>query len=222
MGIQAGQLLYTKPEYDDTNATVYVGPRFVRGRWDFSVLATGFARRYGGDPYNGAVGGRLEATYYPSGKTAISTSLAVQRVRYALDTGRNGGAYSLSSSVIHTLDAVSGFVVKGGISRQGAVDPALANTAYYAAVGYFRDLPGGFTIYAEPSLSLARYDALFEAFGVTRSDTGYTGTLTLLNRHIVLSRFTPKLSYSYTHQNSNISLYQYRRSRVEIGLTTTF
>jgi outer membrane protein len=222
MGIQAGQLLYTKPEYDDTNATVYVGPRFVRGRWDFSVLATGFVRRYGGDPYNGAVGGRLEATYYPSGKTAISASFAAQRARYAFDTGQNGGAYTFSTSVIHTLDAVSGFVVKGGVSRQSAIDPARANTAYYAAVGYFRDLPGGFTIYVEPSLALARYDGLFEAFGVTRSDTGYTDTLTLLNRHIVLSRFTPKISYSYTHQNSNIALYQYRRSRVEIGLTTTF
>jgi outer membrane protein len=222
MGIQAGQLLYTKPEYDDTNATVYVGPRFVRGRWDFSVLATGFVRRYGGDPYNGAVGTRLEATYYPSGKTAISMSFAAQRARYALETGQNGGTYTFSTSVIHTLDAVSGFVVKGGVYRQSAIDPALANTAYYGAVGYFRDLPGGFTIYVEPSIALARYDGLFEAFGVTRSDTGYTDTLTLLNRHIVLSRFTPKLSYSYTHQNSNIPLYQYRRSRVEIGLTTTF
>ena len=179
-------------------------------------------RRYGGDPYNGAVGGRIEATYYPSGKTAISGSLAAQRVRYALDTGRNGGSYALSGSVLHTLDAASGMVVKGGVARQTAAVDALANTSLYAAIGYFRDLPGGFTIYAEPSFSRSTYDAILPAFGVAREDDAFTGTLTLLNRHIVLGRFTPKISYSYTHQDSNVALYDYRRNRIEIGLTTAF
>jgi outer membrane protein len=222
IGLQGTQSLYTKGEFDDTTGTVYVGPRFVRGRWDVSVLGTGFARRFGGVPYNGAVGGRIEATYYPSGKTAISIGLAAQRVRYALDIGRNGGSYSLSSSVLHTLDAASGMVVKGGVSRQTALVPSLANTSLFAAIGYFRDLKGGFTIYAEPSYSRTRYDALLTAFGIVRADDAFTGTLTLLNRHIVLGRFTPKISYSYTRQDSDIPLYQYRRNRLEIGLTTSF
>jgi hypothetical protein len=222
IGLQGSQKLYTQSEFDDTTGVAYVGPRFVRGRWDISLLATGFVRRYGGDPYNGAVGGRIEATYYPSGKTAISGSLAAQRVRYTLDTGRNGGSYSASASVLHTLDAASGMVVKGGVSRQTALVAPLANTSLFAAIGYFRDLPGGFTIYAEPSFSRSTYDAVLPAFGVAREDDAVTGTLTLLNRHIVLGRFTPKISYSYTHQDSNVALYQYRRNRIEIGLTTAF
>jgi len=222
IGLQGSQNLYAKGEFDDTSGTAYIGPRFVRGRWDVSVLATGFVRRYGGVPYNGAVGGRIEGTYYPSGKTAISIGLSAQRARYALDIGRNGGNYSASASILHTLDAASGMVVKGGVSRQTALVPSLANTSLFLAAGYFRDLAGGFTIYVEPSYFRSRYDDILPAFGVKRADDGVTGTLTLLNRHIVLGRFTPKFSYSYTLQNSNIALYQYRRNRFEIGLTTSF
>jgi hypothetical protein len=81
--------------------------------------------------------------------------------------------------------------VKGGLSRQEARTPAYANWSGFVAAGYFRDLPKGFSIYVEPSFSLARYDEALLAFGRKRSDNSQSVLVTLLNRHLVLTRFTP-------------------------------
>lgn len=99
---------------------------------------------------------------------------------------------------------------------------AYSNWSGYAALGYYRDLPAGFSIYLEPSLAFARYDEALPAIGIRRSDRTLSGQVTLLNRHIVLSRFTPRLSYTFTKQDSNMALYRFTRSRIEIGLTTNF
>jgi hypothetical protein len=44
----------------------------------------------------------------------------------------------------------------------------------------------------------------------------------ILNRHIVYDGFTPRFSYVFTEQHSNIALYSYNRNQFQIGLTTLF
>ena len=80
----------------------------------------------------------------------------------------------------------------------------------------------GFSAYVEPSLSIARYDEALLGFERRRADTTRSLLITLLNRRLVLSRFTPRISYTYTQQSSSASLYAFTRNRVEIGLTTVF
>ena len=80
----------------------------------------------------------------------------------------------------------------------------------------------GFTVYVEPSFSLARYDEALIGFARRRSDRTTAVMLTVLNRHLVLTRFTPRISYTYTRQASSIPLYEFSRSRLEVGLTTAF
>ena len=80
----------------------------------------------------------------------------------------------------------------------------------------------GFSVYIEPSFSLARYDAALLGFGRTRSDNTRSVLITLLNRHLVLTRFTPRISYTFTRQTSSIPLYAFKRSRLEVGFTTVF
>jgi hypothetical protein len=44
----------------------------------------------------------------------------------------------------------------------------------------------------------------------------------LLNRRLEYHGFTPKFSYSFTDQHSNIALYRYTRNQFQIGLTSQF
>jgi outer membrane protein len=60
------------------------------------------------------------------------------------------------------------------------------------------------------------------AFGVARADHQWTMQLALLNRRIDIAGFTPRLTYAYTRNASNIALYSYDRNRLEVGLTRTF
>ena len=44
----------------------------------------------------------------------------------------------------------------------------------------------------------------------------------LLNRRFEYHGFTPRFSYVFSEQNSNIPLYSFTRSQFQIGLTSLF
>ena len=222
LGVSGQRREYSGSNFDDMTAAAYAGPRLVSGKWDLSLVGTAYKRWYGARPYNQATGGRLEATYYFTPRLGISGALAAQWVNYRRARERDGRLISLNAAAFHALTSSSAVTVKGGVSRQEARTPAYASWSGFVAAGYFRDLPKGFSIYVEPSFSLARYDKALLAFGRKRSDDSQSVLITVLNRHLVLTRFTPRISYTFTRQSSSIPLYAFKRSRVEIGLTTVF
>lgn len=213
---------YDGDMFDDMAISVQTGPRVVLRHWDLSLLATAMNRWYGGELYSQARGGRIEAIWHPGGRSVLSASLGLLDLDYTLVNGRDGLVANASLSAFRQLDATSALTARLGINRQDARETANANWSGLFAAGYQRELPGGFSVYLEPSIGLADYDGALVAFGQSRSDRIYGGTLALLNRHIVLDRFTPRISYSFTRTDSNIDLYDFNRHRIEIGLTTVF
>ena len=222
VGLSAQRKEYSGSDFDDMIVSAYAGPRFVTGKWDLSLLGTGYKRWFGSSPYNQAIGARLEATHYLSGRLSISGALSSQWVDYRHEKERNGRIHAVNAAAFYALTASSSGVVKAGLSRQTARTDAYSNWSAFAAIGYFRDLPLGFSAYVEPSFSIARYDEELFGFGRKRSDNTRSLLVTLLNRHLVLRRFTPRISYTYTRQSSSIPLYDFSRNRWEIGLTTAF
>jgi len=222
MGVSGQRREYSGSSFDDMTVAGYVGPRIVTPHWDVSVLANGFIRWFGAKRFLQSSGGRVEATYYPSPTLGLTAGFGVQWLDYAQSDERDGPLFSASLGLFHPLGSTSAISFKSGINRQDTKASAYSNWSGYAAVGYFRELPAGFSAYLEPSVGIARYDAALPAFGVARRDTSFSAQVALLNRHIVLWRFTPRLSYTHTRQNSNIPLYSFTRNRIEIGLTTNF
>ena len=213
---------YSGADFDDMTIAAYAGPRIVSGRWDLSLLGTAYKRWFGGEPYNQARGARLEATYYASPRLALSGAFSGQRVTHRREAARNGGLLSLNLGAYRPLTPASAVTLKFGASRQATKAKAYSNWSGFAAAGYLRELPAGFSVYVEPSVSFARYDAALFGFEAPRRDTAKSVLVTLLNRRLVLSRFTPRVSYSYTRQSSSIPLFEFERSRFELGLTTVF
>lgn len=213
---------YVGSTFDDMIIAGYMGPRLVTGKWDLSLLATGYRRWFGGLFNSHAEGLRLEASYYVDGQLGLSAAATAQRVRYTADCSRDGSIVSLGGGAYYAVTPTSALNLKAGVSRQRARDEAYSSWSAFVAPGYVRELPLGFTAYLEPSFSLAEYDAPLLAFGRRRSDRTYSILASLLNRRLVLGHFTPRVSYTYTRQNSSVPLYQFNRNRVEIGLTTVF
>ncbi|MEO8455962.1 MAG: surface lipoprotein assembly modifier [Sphingomicrobium sp.] len=222
LGISGQRREYSGSNFDDMTAAAYVGPRWVSGKWDLSLLGTAYKRWYGTRPNNQAAGGRLEATYYLTPRLGISSALAAQWVRFSRARERDGRLISFNATAFRAMTSSSAITLKVGVGRQQARITPYANWNGFVAAGYFRDLPKGFSVYVEPSLSLARYDAALLGFGKRRSDNSQSVLITLLNRHVVLGRFTPRISYTFTRQSSTIPLYAFSRSRLEIGFTTVF
>jgi hypothetical protein len=83
-------------------------------------------------------------------------------------------------------------------------------------------MAAAFSINLEPAAMSTRYDAPLAAFGVTRSDKSWAMNLDVLNRRIEYGGFTPRVSLVYAERSSAISLYDYRRLRIQFGLTRQF
>lgn len=222
LGLNGQRREYSGTQFDDMALAAYAGPRFVSRKWDVSVLGTGFQRWYGDDAYSRSAGARIDATHYPTPKLAVFGSLAAQWLDHQRIPEMSGPIYSASLGAYRPLNSSSALTFKIGLNRQDSRVDAYSNWSGYAAVGYYRDLPAGFSIYLEPSVAFARYDDRLPALDMRRSDKSVSGLVTLLNRHIVLSRFTPRIAYTFTRQDSNIPLYRFTRNRIEVGLTTNF
>lgn len=222
LGLQAQRREYSGSDFDDMILAGYAGPRIVTGKWDISVLGTAYRRWYGPDPYNRAWGARVESTIHVTPRLDLSQAFALQFVRYRQQPHRDGRLASASASAFYALTPGSAATLRAGIGREIAQDDGFSNWSGFLAAGYFRELPMGFSAYVEPSLSRARYDEALSAFGRKRRDSTKSISITLLNRFIVLDRFTPRVSYTFTKQDSSVPLYEFKRNRVELGLTTTF
>jgi tetratricopeptide (TPR) repeat protein len=222
LGVSGQRREYSGGHFDDMTLAAYAGPRLVLGKWDLSLLGTAYKRWYGAKPYNHAVGGRIEATYYLTPRLGLSGALGAQSVAYRSARERDGRLYSLNAATFYALTSSTAVNFKAGVSRDQARIAPYSSWSGFVAAGYYRDLPMGFSAYVEPSFSMARYDEALLGFGRKRSDNTESVLITLLNRHLVLTRFTPRLSYTFIRQSSTIPLYAFTRNRLEIGLTTVF
>jgi hypothetical protein len=202
LGLAAQRREYAGEEFDDMALAVHAGPRRVSPRWDVSLLASGFIRWFGGDPLVRAVGSRIEATHYPSPRLSLAGVLSAQAIDNARDDSRDGALYGLTLALQRPLDPTSAAGARVNVIRQVARASAHSNWNLELAANYTRELPGGFTMGLEAGIGAARFDDPLAVFGKTRADHSASARLSLLNRHVVLSRFTPH--------------------RVELGLTTVF
>lgn len=213
---------YAGTDFDDMTVALHAGPRFVLNRWDLSLLSTGFARHFGGHRLSEGLGARVEATHYRGAKSALSFGLAAQQVRYPRYRLQDGRAFSFTARAVRALNPASIVNAQAGVSRRTARSPDLTSWSGWAAAGYYRDLPAGFSIYAEPSFSYSRFDAADPFFARRRVDRVAQLQLAILNRRIVLSRFTPRVALTLARRRSTIDIYNFTQRRIEVGVTSVF
>jgi outer membrane protein len=213
---------YEGKEFDDTTVALYAGPRLMLDKWDLSATGTAFQRRFGGSRLNEGFGVKIDGTYYKDARTALSLSLAAQQIRYPRYPLQTGPAYSAWAGFIRALTPSSSLNARIGVSRKTARVPELASWSQSFSVGYYRDLAGGFSIYAEPGFTRSHYDAADPFFEARRKDNVSELRLAVLNRRIVMQGFTPRVSFTLTRRKSTIELFDYTQRRIELGFTSAF
>lgn len=222
MGARVQRREYRGHEFDDTTISVHAGPRLVLPGWDLSLLATGFRRQLGGQRFSEGFGARIEAMHYRGASTAISLGASAQQVRYANYPLQDGRAFSLWGGAVRALTPSSSVTARLGVSRKTARTPELASWSGWVAAGYYRDLPGGFSVYVEPSYATSRHDAADPFFGQRRKDRLLELQLALLNRTIVFERFTPRIALTFARRDSTLDIHDFSQRRLEVGVTSSF
>ena len=213
---------YRDADFNDMVLAVHAGPRLDLRGWDISLLATGFRRHFGGRRLTEGVGARIEGSYTLGARTQFSFGLTAHEVRYPDYPLQDGRSFSTWLGAVRALTPSSSLTARIGAGRKTARTPELASRSGWIAAGYYRDLPGGFSVYLEPSYSASRYDAADPFFTKRREDRLLELQLAVLHRRIVFTRFTPRVALTFTRRDSNIDLYDFGQRRLEVGLTSSF
>jgi outer membrane protein len=89
------------------------------------------------------------------------------------------------------------------------------------SIGLFQPLGHGFSLYVEPGIRNASYNARDPAFGNTRNDTIYT-TNASIGYDLGWHDAQVSLNYAWTFADSNQALYTYHRHQGTVQLTVPF
>jgi tetratricopeptide (TPR) repeat protein len=222
IGADAYRVEYSGGQFDDMTFSAYGGPQLLFSNWDISALAIGFKRWFANQDYVSGVGGKLVADYGITSDWVVGASAGGQSVNNQLIPEQSGPLWSTQAQVTYILSPSSLFQLQLGFNRQEAQIVPYPYSGVWFGGGYQQDLPWGFSAGFQPSYFITRYDAALAAFGKPRRDDAIMLAFTLLNRRFDYHGFTPRLSYVFTEQHSNIPLYSFSRNQFQIGLTSLF
>jgi tetratricopeptide (TPR) repeat protein len=213
---------YSGGQFDDMTVSAYGGPQFLFSNWDLSVLATGFKRWFANQDYASGLGGKLAADYGITSDWLVGVSLGGQSLTNQFVPEQSGPLWSAQTQATYVFSPSSLFQLQLGFNRQEAKIAPYSYSGVWFGGGYQQDLPFGFSAGFQPAYFITRYDAALAAFGKTREDDTVMLAFSLLNRRFDYHGFTPRFSYVFSEQHSNIPLYSFTRNQFQIGLTSLF
>jgi hypothetical protein len=213
---------YSNTAFDDTTISGYGGPEWFSPRWEFDALVTGFRRWYANAPYADGIGGRGAVSYLLTPTLRLTTSFDLQMVNYRVANYLNGLVPSGNLALGYTISPSSTIQLTVGVAAQMANSPSFAETSFWIALDYYRDLPFGFSANVESAFSWSGYDAPLPAFGTTRADKTWAFRIDLLNRRLEYRGFAPRLSLIYVVEQSTTELYRFSRFQAHVGITRQF
>ncbi|MBN9545490.1 MAG: DUF560 domain-containing protein [Alphaproteobacteria bacterium] len=222
VGAGISRVEYSGGKFDDMTLSGYAGPQFLYSDWDFSVLATGFQRWYANKSFVSGIGGKLAGEYGITSDILAGGSVGIQAVTDRFTPEQSGALYTTQAQAAYVISPSSLVQFQIGFNRQAAKIGAYSYSGVWTSAAYQRDLPFGFSASIQPAWFVTRYDQALPAFGKTRADDALMLNVTLLNRRFDYHGFTPRISYTFTDQHSNLALYSYTRHQFQIGLTTQF
>jgi hypothetical protein len=208
--------------FDDMIARVYGGPQFLFNKGDASLLAVADKRWFADDPYSYGYGPRGELNYLLSDAVSIQSSLEYMPVWYHANTFQDGHLLTGLVTTSYALTPTSFLSLITGVSKEHDASPDFSNISYRIGVGYQQELPAGITAYVQPDAILSDYVASSPSFGTTRRDRTVRMQLTVLKRDIRFQGFSPSLTYTFTQNFSNQSLFAYTRHQFLIGFSRSF
>ncbi|MES2253999.1 MAG: surface lipoprotein assembly modifier [Pseudomonadota bacterium] len=222
VGANVSRVEYSGGNFDDMTISGYAGPQFLFPDWDVSLLATGFQRWYANKSFVSGVGGKLAGEYGITSDLLAGGSVGVQAVTDRFTPEQSGALTTTQAQAAYVLSPSSLVQLQIGFNRQDARIAAYSYSGIWTSLAYQRDLPFGFSASVQPAWFVTRYDEALPAFGRKRADDALMLNVSLLNRRFEYHGFTPRFSYTFTDQHSNLALYSYTRHQFQIGLTSQF
>lgn len=213
--------LFTKRRFNDIQLTAETGPEWT-GRFGQVRPAILHERRwYGGKLYSTGFGASLNWLIGLGAETQLE--LNGSRVRQDIKTnhGQDGWRTSIGADLSRSLGPGAG--ARFGL-RYAAVD-AKVRAESLRQIGGSLFLARRFdfaTLFGQVDYTRTRgLEPLF-LFGKTRRDDRLDLTAGAVLNRVVIGGFSPLVRVTHSNSDANISIYDYRRTRLDLGVSRSF
>jgi tetratricopeptide (TPR) repeat protein len=213
--------LSTKPRFNDVQLVLDSGPEAKLGGTRIRPSAIYERRWYGGDLYSTGVGGQVELLA-PLGKSAqLGVSGARVHQSIARNAAQDGWRTTLNADLTNSLGA--GTTARASV-RYGALDARVKPES-------LRQIGGGLllvrewrplTLFGEVDYTRTHGIEPQFLFGKTRRDHRWDLIGGAIFNRPRFAGFSPLVRVTHSDSRANIVLYDYRRTRLDVGVTRSF
>jgi hypothetical protein len=213
--------LSTKPRFNDVQLALDSGPEASLGSVRLRPSALFEKRWYGGDPYSTGAGGQVELFARLSPRTQLGLSGSRVHQTIGKNSAQDGWRTALSADLTHALGA--GMTVRGSL-RFGALDARVRpESLRQAGAGLLLVRERRVTtLFGELDYTRTRGIEPLFLFGETRRDDRWDLVAGAIFNHASIAGFSPLVRLTHSNSRANIVLYDYRRTRLDVGLTRSF
>lgn len=207
-------------QFDVLQLSAYTGPVFqLNPKTVFSLPVTADLAAYTdkGDIYSTSVGVAPQVRYQATEKLALSLESNINWKHFIGNSDRNTLSYSLAPALDFKTCGQGSFRFGGSVGREDSGVDTYSNDNWGLNTSLFCPLGAdlAFSIYG--SYGETTYDAKEAAYTVARHDKKATVGANLQYAH-KLSGLDGSLGVSYTHNESNLELYEFNKVQVSASV----
>ena len=220
---------YKTSQFDRTNLSGHVGPRWLIGRAsEVSLLLSGLHEWTGAgldEPSHGDIGLRVEGRHRLTRRTTLTARASRHERRYDKNTRLDGPVTDISVGAAWLASPTVRFDASIGWGRERPETESRRQSSRRVQVGATAALPWGFTVGGSGGLRWTDYEGdwfPFTASGEARSDLTRTLRLFAHNRALTLEGFSPQLSVTQERRTTNAQVHDYDRIFGELRFVRLF
>jgi hypothetical protein len=213
--------VYRDAEFNDVAAGMAAGPEFHLGSNRLSAEVDRSWRWFGGKLWLRSTTAGLSLLRPLDGRSQLRLRGSLGKVDHQLNRLQSGRAYSASVTYERALSPTTGIGASLAVDRQVARDPGYATRSVQLAAFAYRDL-GSLTLFGSLSGSRLVADERLFLFPEKRRDRHLQASVGATFRRLAVGGFAPLLRLTHETNESSVEVFDYRRTRTEVGIARAF
>jgi outer membrane protein len=215
--------------YDDSNYNSYATSQSAEMRYlldggflSLGVISSQTLKSKELEMATYSYGPRVGLQFTISPKNRINASSSYEWIKNIDDSLYNSEALIIDGSLNHAFSSSFNTTLSIGFDRINTKTGFTSYKTYSSGMGIYKELPYGLTTTLNGELRHSDFDAMNPLAGVIRKDDRLTGSVGLMKRDFNIFGYAPAIEYTYVHNSSNISLYDFNSHAVDFRLSKDF
>jgi hypothetical protein len=216
-----GDLFFGKSRFNDIQLSLTSGPEVDVPIGRIRPAFVLERRWFGGDLYSTGYGLTFNWVTLPAPGSQLQLDGAIVRQSIRPNDDLDGTRYSLTAAFDRNFSAATSgrFAVRGAALDATALPESTRQFGGDTVIAHDLDFA---TLFAQAGYTRTRGRAPIALFGRTRSDHRVDLGAGIILNSTRLGGFSPVARLVHTDSSSNLDLYDYRRTRLEFGLSRAF